>query len=157
MGFDAAEHFFCIVPRSAGYQDAHIRESQDPLNAVHDVDSRFEVVAGIEIEPLLVQGLVIDKPSWIFLDKHAFADRFMDGFGPVVLRRGVEDMEQFPEIGLKVEPAILDGLLGQRIDAQTFGLAFPMAEATSPVFMFLASSTLFVPLAKARRTSVPFL
>jgi hypothetical protein len=66
-------------------------------------------------------------------------------------------VEQFPEIGLQVRPAILDSLLGQRIDAQTFGLAFPMALATSPEVMFLASMTLLVPLAKAKRTLVPFL
>ena len=67
---------------------------------------------------MLIERLVIDEFRRVFLHEHLGTDGLMDGFRPVILWGRIENKEKFPEVGLKVEPAILDGLLGQRINAQ---------------------------------------
>lgn len=108
VGFYHLEHVDGMLPDSAADEDTHIREANDPLQAIADVHGRFEVVPRVKVEPLLAVILFSQGASRVFRDEMPLADRPVEGFLPLVLRRGVEDFAEFPQISLQ------DGAPGEK-------------------------------------------
>ena len=104
MSFYGRKHLNGIIACARSDKHTHIGEAQYPLHDVADVQSGFEVVARVEIESLLVLALQGNIAVGVFLDEMLFADRFVDGFRPIVFRRGIENLREFPEVGLERIP-----------------------------------------------------
>lgn len=113
VGFYYLEHVDGMLPDAAADEDTHIREANDPLQAIADVHGGLEVVPRVEVEPLLAVVLLSQGASRVFRYEVPLTDRPVEGFFPLVLRRGIENLAELPQIGLQDGAPGEEGLLAK--------------------------------------------
>ena len=73
------------------------------------------MVPGIEKDALLVLGLPLKRFLGIFLREVAFADRPVNLFRPVMLRRGIKNLAEFPQVRLQNAAPGIESFLAKAV------------------------------------------